>query len=146
MNSQTAREELLQDESVRQMIADRAYAIAESQGFALGREVENWLIAEGEVLAQLVREREEQVGTNGSGTTAVSATAVSAKPRATKKVSAPKAAVESNGSAPTEVIATESSARPKATKKAPAAAAPAATSEESTTPAPRKRTTKKSAS
>ena len=48
-----AHEELVQDGSVRQKIAERAYFIAEQQGFAPGHAETNWHLAEAEVIAAL---------------------------------------------------------------------------------------------
>ncbi|MBV9471282.1 MAG: DUF2934 domain-containing protein [Abitibacteriaceae bacterium] len=58
MVKSATHEELLKDDSVRQMIAERAYFISETQGFAPGLEEDNWLIAEAELLETLVSANE----------------------------------------------------------------------------------------
>ena len=54
MSNITSKEQLLNDPSVFQKIQERAYFIAQSTGFVSGREHENWVAAEEEVLAKLM--------------------------------------------------------------------------------------------
>lgn len=54
MTRQLTREELLQSNEVRQMVAERAYFISEQQGFAPGREQEHWFAAEAETVEALL--------------------------------------------------------------------------------------------
>ncbi|HZS48807.1 MAG TPA: DUF2934 domain-containing protein [Blastocatellia bacterium] len=58
MNWQQTREELLRNDAVQKMIAERAYHISESRGFEAGYEAEDWFRAEGEILDYLLREME----------------------------------------------------------------------------------------
>ena len=48
------REDLLQRDNVRQMIAERAYYISEQQGFAPGRDQEHWFQAETELVDEML--------------------------------------------------------------------------------------------
>ena len=82
-----AHEELLQDSSVRQKIAERAYFIAEQQGFAPGHEETNWHLAEAEVIAAL--------RSNGVAPTPEAVVAKVKKPAAKK--AAPKTETPVNG-------------------------------------------------
>ena len=59
MDLQEIRESLLRDESVRDQIARRAYEIYSIRGYGDGREVEDWMQAENEILNYLL-EREHQ--------------------------------------------------------------------------------------
>ncbi len=97
--SNITREMLLSDPTVLQSIQERAYFISESTGFAPGRDHENWLLAEEEVLSKLLA--------NGSANGTANGAAPAAK--APRKTTAKQALPE--GGAP---VAT---ARPKATKK-----------------------------
>ena len=51
------REQLLADEEVRSRVALRAYEIYESRGGGLGRDLDDWLQAENEVLAILIEQQ-----------------------------------------------------------------------------------------
>lgn len=86
-----AHEALMKNDSMRQKIAERAYFIAEQQGFAPGHEETNWHLAEAEIIAALQ--------SNGVAPTIEAVVAKTRKP-ATKKV-APKADATpaSNGTA-----------------------------------------------
>ena len=48
------RDELLQDDQIRHMIAERAYFLSESEGFPMGREIDHWVRAEFEIVESLV--------------------------------------------------------------------------------------------
>src|ERR1051326_7909900 len=55
------RERLLRDESIRARIANRAFEIYASRGYIGGREFEDWLQAEGEILPDLIREEQQRM-------------------------------------------------------------------------------------
>ena len=55
----------LHSSDVLQAIAERAYVIAEERGFAPGQETENWIVAEREVLGDLLERQSGDVPTNG---------------------------------------------------------------------------------
>ena len=55
------RERLLRDESIRERITNRAFEIYASRGYIGGREFEDWLQAESEILPELVRHEQERM-------------------------------------------------------------------------------------
>lgn len=79
MVKSATHEELLKNDSVRQMIAERAYFISETQGFAPGRDEDNWLVAEAELLETLASE-------NGAPATGAVAAPKTPRKTAAKKV------------------------------------------------------------
>jgi hypothetical protein len=56
------RERLLRDESIRERIARRAYEIFVSRGYQGGREFEDWLQAEYEILPDLIKQEQQHIG------------------------------------------------------------------------------------
>jgi uncharacterized protein YcbX len=86
MTEANTREELLQNNTVRQQIEERAYFIAESHGFAPGREIENWLSAEEEVLASLLPVSTETINKVVKKATAAKAAANGTARKTTAKV------------------------------------------------------------
>lgn len=112
--SNITREMLLSDPTVLQSIQERAYFISETNGFTPGRDEENWLMAEEEVLSKLLA--------NGSANGAAPAA------KAPRKAAAKKVLPEGDALAP--------AAAPKATKKV------AALPTDGVAPAPVKRTKK----
>lgn len=121
------RDELSNDEKLNRTIAERAYFIAESQGFAPGRDEEFWLIAETEVRASLGN------GT-ANGTNGVTAPV---KKAPTKKVAPQAAVVEVAEPAPKPKVTKSAKVAPAAPVVTPPVAEPTAT--------PKKRAPKKSA-
>ncbi len=125
MSKIKSREEAIKDPSVLQEIQERAYYIAESAGFTPGREHENWLTAEEEVLTKMMA--------NGT-----------AKP---EKSLAAKAAVKQAPAAETApaVEAPKATAKPKATTTKAATTKVAPAKDPAASAAPAKRATKKNA-
>lgn len=79
-------------DQVRHMIAERAYFIAESQDFAHGRDLDNWLSAEAEQLSQgqpdvapVAPARKRRVTTSASPPGEAAAAQAPAAPRAPRK-------------------------------------------------------------
>lgn len=54
MDAQTRRQELLKDEAIRDQIAHRAFQIFKQSGYVLGRDFENWLQAENDILTPMI--------------------------------------------------------------------------------------------
>jgi hypothetical protein len=55
------REELLRKPEIRVRVARRAYEIYESRGGAAGRDVDDWLAAEGEILSVVEEESQRSM-------------------------------------------------------------------------------------
>ena len=66
MNWQQTREDLLKNDGVQRMIAERAYLISESRRFEAGHEIEDWFRAENQVLDDLLRRIEAHSKTTDS--------------------------------------------------------------------------------
>lgn len=102
------REQLLNDPSVLQQIQERAYFIAESTGFTPGRDHDNWVTAEEEVLAKLTFNGTANGATNGVTTDAINGVANPVKAKSKKAIVNPAESV---------------TASPKTTARSKAAAA-----------------------
>jgi hypothetical protein len=70
-NIEQLREALLADDQVRSTISTRAYEIYDSRGGEPGRDLDDWLQAENEVLAELTEELKAPDLAPGSGRAAV---------------------------------------------------------------------------
>lgn len=108
MNAQTLRQELLKDEAVRDQVAHRAFQIFKQTGYVLGRDFENWLQAENEILTPMIEaELAKQTPVEAAPAEATKTTtkkAVAKKAEA-PKVEAPK--VEEKTAEPVEVKVAE---------------------------------------
>lgn len=63
MNLQ-AREDLLKNDNVQRMVAERAYLISEHRNFETGHEIEDWFRAENEIIEYIMRNTNQ--GNEGS--------------------------------------------------------------------------------
>lgn len=79
------KEKLLNDPFVFQKIQERAYFIAESNGFAPGRDADNWFAAEAEVLTPFLAEEATNEATNGATNGAAKVAKTTTRKAAPKK-------------------------------------------------------------
>ena len=98
------KEKLLNDPFVFQKIQERAYFIAESNGFAPGRDADNWFAAETEILTPILADGT----TDGTAISAANGVAETVK-TATRKA-APKKA--SSKTAPVGEVSAEATTTP----------------------------------
>ncbi len=129
MDTNEIRQALLNDPAVIDQIRHRAFEIFKSSGYLLGRDFENWVQAESEILPVLV-EAEQRRGFTASVAAAVNESAIAeeavespapAKKPAAKKAAKPKeatetkAVTETKAEPKTKAVKTASPAAPKAT-------------------------------
>ncbi len=105
------RRRMLADEGVQQMIQRRAYEIYQQRGGAQGREAEDWLQAESEVLLYLI----SQSPSTGEAVTAKKTS--SRKSPATRKKKTETAATEKKPVRRAAKKTGESEAKPKKTQR-----------------------------
>jgi hypothetical protein len=87
------KEKLLNDPFVFQKIQERAYFIAESNGFAPGRDADNWFAAETEVLAPILADGTTNGSANDTLETAIPTVKATTRKAAPKKAAAVTAEV-----------------------------------------------------
>lgn len=86
--NEDVRRRMLSDESVHSMIRMRAYEIYQQRGGAPGREAEDWLQAESEVLSYLISQRAAEGETTAAKKTLSRSTARTTAPRKKKEATA----------------------------------------------------------
>jgi hypothetical protein len=109
------RERLLRDESIRERVSRRAYEIYASRGYQEGREFEDWLQAEYEILPELIKFEQQRLG--------MAQAALEPEVRSEETVSLIQSASNAGTSATkgkTAKSSTEKGTKKPAAKKAPA--------------------------
>jgi Protein of unknown function (DUF2934) len=140
MSYHPTRDELLQKEDVRQAIAERAYLIAEKQGFAPGRDLANWLEAEAATLEQFLSEKATAKAVLDASSANGAAPAKPARKPAAKVTPVKETPAKAAAPAAPKAVKAEAPAKPAAKTAKTTKAAPAPVE---ATPAPRKPATKK---
>lgn len=108
------RRRMLADEGVQQMIRMRAYEIYQQRGGAYGREAEDWLQAESEVLLYLI----SQSPSTGEAVTAKKTSSRSTtRSTATRRKKTEAAATEKKPASRAAKKTGESEAKPKKTQR-----------------------------
>lgn len=141
------RERLLREEQVKEMISMRAYEIYQMRGAHPGREAEDWLRAENEILSFLIQEEsrrsreqeespQEPATVEASGTLETSALQAEAPPKKNRSRAASKTGTGAKKPAAKKARATTA-------KKTAAAEKPAAKKSASTKSAAKKSAAKK---